>query len=177
MYNLKECSDKDLYELMMIYFSQIYQYDYLGSRRSIKLKYQLEGQTLKSNGDPYEEGFYNLIGEFQYSIEELRKEFVIRKLERPLYVIPSPKTLIVLPIKVESKKTGIIVPDSIVVNDIEKYKDHPFQGIILALDKSIEWDALYIGAQICLKSPQAEIFRWDGVSYRYISYSSIIAII
>lgn len=176
MNNLKEFSDKDLYELMMICFRTWYDYDYLGERKSLKLKFDLGGLLLTED-KVSEEGFYNLINEYQFSFEDLDTEFSFRKLERPLHIIPAPKTVIILPIKVDSKKSNIIVPDTVVVKDMEKYTDHPFQGVIVAMDKSIEWDALYVGAQVYLKSPQAEIFRFQGISYRYITYSSIIAVI
>jgi len=105
----------------------------------------------------------------------LEDELKSRGLPLPLPVIPAPKTLIIFPLTVPKKNSTIIKIDSKVV-DVEHYKDHPFQAIVLAFDKGIEWPALYVGATIYLKLPVGEIFRYNDVSYRYISYSSIVCI-
>lgn len=161
--NMKEFSDKDLYELRMKSYSFLYEYDYLGGRGSLEWLY---------DGD----NFFCVGEQEVFTLEDLKNEFSLRKLEEPLFVIPAPKTVIFLPIEVKSTSSKIIVPDTVISNDMGKYYDHPFQGVIVAMDKSIEWDALYVGCQIYLKTPQAEIFRFNGISYRYINYSSIIAI-
>jgi hypothetical protein len=127
----------------------------------------------------FEKEGLDVANQFEEYIElsELKEEFERRKLPLPIAVIPAPKTIIMFPLDIQAKPSRIIQLDTKKTGDnLEHYKEHPLQAIVVAYDHSIEWPELYLGATLYLKNGEAGILRYNDVSYRFVNYSSIICI-